>query len=127
MAVTTLQPASPSDKRGSLSLTLALRYVLLFVLAIIFLFPIVFMLVSSLKPNAQLLSDTGSLRAFLPIGDISLGNYLAVFKRVPMLRFVSNSVLVSALTVLGYDAAQFNGWLLAGMHALEWQGPGAGC
>jgi ABC-type glycerol-3-phosphate transport system permease component len=49
-----------------------LRYLVLVLIALIFVFPIVFMLVSSLKPDLQLLSDTSSLRAFLPIGDVSL-------------------------------------------------------
>ena len=42
------------------SLTLIGRYTLLIVVALIFLFPIVFMLVSSLKPDLQLLRDSGS-------------------------------------------------------------------
>ena len=76
------------------------RYMLLCVLAVIFLFPIVFMLVSSLKPNAQLLTDSTSLNAFLPIGDISFNNYRAAFERVPTLRFITNSVIVTTATVL---------------------------
>ncbi len=76
------------------------RYLLLSLLALIFLFPIVYMLVSSLKPTAQLLHDSASLRAFLPIGDISLHNYSAAFVRAPTLRFISNSILVTTITVL---------------------------
>ena len=83
--------------QGWLSLV---RYLLLSLLALIFLFPIVFMLVSSLKPTEQLLHDSASLRAFLPIGDISLHNYNAAFVRAPTLRFISNSVLVTTITVL---------------------------
>jgi multiple sugar transport system permease protein len=78
----------------------AWRYALLVLVALIFVFPIVFMIVSSLKPDAQLLADTGSLRAFLPVGDISLGNYFAAFQRAPVALFVFNSVLVTSLTVI---------------------------
>ena len=46
-------------------------------------FPLLFMVMSSLKPDAQLLRDTASIRAFLPVGDISLDNYDAMFERVP--------------------------------------------
>ena len=53
-------------------------------LAVFFLFPLVFMFVSSLKPDGQILSDIGSLRAFLPVGDISFDNYFGVFDRVPV-------------------------------------------
>ncbi|MEM8849132.1 MAG: carbohydrate ABC transporter permease [Pseudomonadota bacterium] len=57
------------------------------------------MLVSSLKPDQQLLADTGSLRAFLPVGDISLDNYRDAFARAPIGRFVFNSILVTVVTV----------------------------
>ena len=76
------------------------RYALLTAVALIFCFPLVFMVVSSLKPDLQLLTDTGSVRAFLPVGDISLDNYFAAFKRAPVALFVFNSVFVTGLTVL---------------------------
>ena len=53
-------------------LQLVARYAVLTLVAVIFAFPLVFMLVSSLKPDDQLLRDTASLRAFLPVGDLSL-------------------------------------------------------
>ena len=56
-------------------LRLAVRYLVLSLVAAVFVFPLIFMVVSSLKPDPQLLRDTGSLRAFLPVGDISLDNY----------------------------------------------------
>lgn len=86
-----------SDNHG---LRLAVRYVVLILIAVIFVFPLVFMIVSSLKPDQQLLGDTASLRAFLPVGDISLDNYADAFKRAPVLLFVFNSVLVTGVTVL---------------------------
>lgn len=76
------------------------RYALLVAVAFIFVFPLVFMIISSLKPDLQLLTDTESLRAFLPVGDISLDNYWAAFKRAPVGLFVFNSVLVTSVTVL---------------------------
>lgn len=79
---------------------LAVRYAVLTLIAIIFVFPLVFMLTSSLKPDAQLLADTSSLRAFLPVGDISLDNYFAAFRRAPVATFVFNSVLVTGVTVV---------------------------
>ena len=60
-------------------LLLVSRYLVLGLVAAIFLFPLIFMMVSSLKPDAQLLADTSSLRAFLPVGDVSLDNYFAAF------------------------------------------------
>ena len=86
-----------SDNNG---LRLAVRYAVLGIIAIIFVFPLVFMLMSSLKPSAQLLADTASLRAFLPVGDISLNNYVAAFQRAPVGLFIMNSVIVTGITVI---------------------------
>jgi multiple sugar transport system permease protein len=75
-------------------------YIVLVIIALIFIFPIVFMFISSLKPNLQLLSDTSSLRAFLPVGDISLNNYREAFERAPVGRFLFNSVFTTIVTVV---------------------------
>jgi len=76
------------------------RYAVLGLVAVIFVFPLLFMAMSSLKPDQQLLSDTNSLRAFLPVGDISLQNYTDAFERAPIGVFVFNSVLITGVTVL---------------------------
>ncbi|MDG1407052.1 MAG: carbohydrate ABC transporter permease [Paracoccaceae bacterium] len=89
--------AISSDNRG---LRLVMRYTVLTLIAIIFVFPLVFMVMSSFKPDLQLLRDTSSIRAFLPVGDISLNNYFDAFDRAPVGLFVFNSVLVTGLTVL---------------------------
>ena len=86
-----------ADNRG---LRLAVRYAVLILIAAIFVFPLVFMLMSSFKPDQQLLRDTSSFAAFLPIGDISLENYFDAFKRAPVGLFIFNSVLVTGVTVL---------------------------
>jgi multiple sugar transport system permease protein len=69
------------------------------VLVIFFAFPIVFMLISSFKPDAQIFADLTSIKAILPVGDISLDNYRGVFDRVPAERLLFNSVLISLVTV----------------------------
>lgn len=89
--------ALSADNHG---LRLIVRYAVLTIIAIIFCFPLVFMLMSSLKPDQQLLSDTGSLRAFLPVGDISLNNYFDAFERAPVALFVMNSIIVTGTTVI---------------------------
>ncbi|MCF6100494.1 carbohydrate ABC transporter permease [Mesorhizobium muleiense] len=81
-------------------LRLFVRYLVLCLIALIFVFPLVFMINSSFKPDSQLLADTSSLRAFLPVGDISLNNYFGAFRRAPVGLFVLNSVLVTGVTVL---------------------------
>jgi len=86
-----------ADNHG---LRLATRYAVLSLIAVVFIFPLVFMVMSSLKPDQQLLEDSGNLRAFLPVGDISLNNYFAAFERAPVVTFVFNSVVVTGVTVL---------------------------
>lgn len=103
-----------SQLRRPRDLAMISRYFLLCVFAIFFLFPIVFMVVSSLKPDEQLLRDTSSLRAFVPYGDISLDNYSAVFDRVPAARFIANSIAVAAITVsLGLVVNSMAGFALS--------------
>jgi multiple sugar transport system permease protein len=76
------------------------QYLLLSWIALIFVFPIIFMVVSSLKPDLQLLRDSASFRAFLPVGDISFENYESAFGRAPIIRFLFNSVLITAVTLV---------------------------
>ncbi|WP_374626452.1 carbohydrate ABC transporter permease [Devosia sp.] len=80
-------------------LRLVVRYTVLALIALIFVFPLVFMIMSSFKPDQQLLQDTKSFAAFLPVGDISLDNYFDAFRRAPVGLFVLNSVIVTGVTV----------------------------
>ena len=101
MAVKTMDPPNtPVPLSERYDYTVIGNYTLLILLAFVFIFPIVFMLVSSLKPDDQLLRDTSSLRAFIPVGDISFENYTGAFNRVPIERFVFNSTFVTAVTVI---------------------------
>lgn len=91
-------------------------------LAVFFLFPLVFMFVSSLKPDGQILSDVGGWRAFLPVGDISFRNYSGVFDRVPIGRFLLNSLFVTAVVVgAGLVVNSMAGFALS---RLRWTGRG---
>jgi multiple sugar transport system permease protein len=75
-------------------------YVGRIILVVFFAFPIVFMFMSSLKPDDQIFGDLGSIKAFLPVGKISFHNYGTVFDTVPAGRFLINSILLSGLTVV---------------------------
>jgi multiple sugar transport system permease protein len=95
-------------------------YVPMTLLSVFFLFPVVFMLVSSLKPDTQIFEDVDGIAAFLPVGDISLTNYSGVFDRVPAARFLINSVFVTAcIVVLGLLVNSMAGFALSRM---EWRG-----
>ena len=69
-------------------------------LVVFFAFPLVFMFMSSLKPDEQIFADLDSFRAFLPVGRISLANYTGVFQTVPAGRFLLNSIVITTLIVL---------------------------
>lgn len=78
-----------------------LTYVLMTVLAVFFLFPIVFMLVSSIKSvETQVTADMSSLYAFIPRGDLGLTNYYDVFAQLEFGRLMLNSTFIMVLTVL---------------------------
>lgn len=92
-------------------------------LVLVFALPIVFMLVSSLKPDLQIFADLGSWRAFAPVGDISADNYIGVFGRVPFWQFLANSIFIAAVTVvLGIIINSMAAFALA---RLRWRGRGA--
>jgi len=96
MTTTTAPPQSRHRSPGRTTGLYAVRVAL----AAFFAFPIVFMFVSSLKPDQQIFADLDSARAFLPVGDISLENYRTTFDTVPATRFLMNSIAIAAVTVV---------------------------
>jgi multiple sugar transport system permease protein len=68
-------------------------------LSLLFGLPLLFMIISSFKPDIQIFSDLGSLRAFVPVGDLTLENYVGVFERVPFAQFIMNSIIITVSTV----------------------------
>jgi multiple sugar transport system permease protein len=79
----------------------ALMYALMTLLAFFFLFPLVFMLVSSIKNDEmQVTGDMSSLNAFVPRGDLGFQNYTDVFQQLEFGRLMFNSVLIVGLTVV---------------------------
>jgi multiple sugar transport system permease protein len=93
----------------------ALYYLLMILLAVFFLFPTVFMVVSSLKTNeGQLLQDLSTLNAFIPYGNISLQNYSDASQRLPFALYMVNSVLiVTSIVVLGLFVNSLTAYALA--------------
>jgi multiple sugar transport system permease protein len=76
-------------------------YLLHALLVLFFLFPLLFMGVSAFKGDElQLLQDMGTLRAFLPVGELSLQNFRDVADRTRFDLAFWNSVGVVGLTVL---------------------------
>jgi multiple sugar transport system permease protein len=68
--------------------------------AMLFAFPLIFMVVSSFKSDGEIMNDLGSLKSFLPMGDLSFENYRQVFSRVPVMTFLMNSIVITLVTVV---------------------------
>ena len=96
-----------------------LSYLLLALLAGLFIAPVLFMFIGSLKPEDRVLTEAGSLLAFVP-GDWDWRNYRDVFERVNFIRYLLNSLLITSLVVLlGLLVNSMAGYAFA---RLEWFG-----
>ena len=86
---------SATKKFGAL-----LSYLVLVFFSVLFIFPVLFMVMSSFKDNPSIFSDLRSLRAFLPVGEVSLENFKYIFERGNILLYFRNSMIVSGVTVV---------------------------
>ena len=77
-----------------------LSYLGMSVLAVLFLFPLVFMFVGSLKPDASVIADGDSWRAFIPTQFVT-SNYGDAIERALFAQSFVNSILISACVVVG--------------------------
>jgi len=104
---------------GRRMLTTGLRYAALLLLAVLFVSPILLMVVGSLKPEARVLVEAGSLKAFVP-GEWDLRNYRDVFARVAFGRYLFNSLFITGMVVLaGMVVNSLAGYAFA---RLAWRG-----
>jgi multiple sugar transport system permease protein len=100
---------------------LLLTYILLILLTFFFIFPLLFMIVSSFKAsNLQIFSDLRSLRAFLPVGDLTLANYQSVFNNSNFPRYLMNSLLITGIIMA--LALWINSMAAYALSRLRWPG-----
>lgn len=92
-----------------------IKYIILSIGAFIILFPIIWMISASLKPNSEVMTIPINL---MP-SEIRWENYILPFTQRPFFRFFANSLIVaSSITVInlffsalaGYGLAKFNFW-----------------
>jgi multiple sugar transport system permease protein len=87
---------------------LAVFFMLLFSL------PLLFMFSSSLKDPQAIFADVKSWRAFFPVGEVNLDQYLGVFERLPLWQFMFNSIFISAtVVILGLFVNSLAGYAIA--------------
>lgn len=81
--------------------------------ALIFVSPLIWMVSSSLKPESGIFKGLNSLSTFIPQG-ASLNNYLEVFQRINMWKFIGNSLFyVLVIIVLDLLVNSICGYALA--------------
>jgi multiple sugar transport system permease protein len=126
---TTLTPAEPIATRhgptaaGRRRGWAALQYAIMLVFAAFFLFPLIYMVMSSLKSDDAVLSSADSLDAFSPAPTVGLENYSDAIDRASLLRVFFNSVVISMSIVgLGLIVNSLFGYALA---RLRFRGRGA--
>jgi multiple sugar transport system permease protein len=114
-ATETQTAAVPSLKKQR-QVSLIVQYAVMVVLAAFFLFPLVYMYVSSLKADTSVLADSDSLRAFVPEPFVGLENYSDAVERASVFRVFLNSTLISGFIVgLGLIVNSVFGYALARM------------
>jgi multiple sugar transport system permease protein len=111
---------APVDLHLRRRLGTVLTYALLVILALAFVFPLLFMLSASFKTNDAIFADLRSLRAFVPVGELTLDNYAAVFTRSLFSRFLFNSLLIATITVAAN--LLFNSMAAYALSRLAWPG-----
>ncbi len=95
-------------------LNLILQYIAMVLLAAFFLFPLIYMYVSSFKPDNVVLADSGSLAAFVPSPNVGLENYSDAIERASVFRSFFNSLIISGSIVgLGLIINSLFGYSLA--------------
>ncbi|MCI9105333.1 MAG: carbohydrate ABC transporter permease [Lachnospiraceae bacterium] len=93
--------------------------VILLVLSLFFLFPVVWMLANSFKPDAAITADMNTVAAFIPPvpGGGFLDNYLSILTNTNFLRYMANTLFYAAvLIVCGIVVNGLAGYALAKIH-----------
>ena len=88
----------------------------LIVLSLFFLFPIIWMLANSFKPDAQITADMNTAAAFIPpaLSGSFFDNYISILTNTHFLRYMLNTLFYAAvLIVLGIIVNGLAGYALA--------------
>ena len=92
-----------------------LMFILLTMIALVFMFPLIWMLVSSFKDDAGIFSDITGLKAFLPSFKAEVFfNYQEVLGRIPLVKAMLNSLsYIVVVIVLGLIVNSMAGYAFA--------------
>ena len=89
-----MHTAMSRQRRFILTSVLYAAYLLV---AFFFISPIVYLFVSAFKNDTQIITDMSTLRAFLPVGQLSLDNFYEIISKVHFFKFFKNSAIVAII------------------------------
>ncbi|MFC0215240.1 carbohydrate ABC transporter permease [Paenibacillus chartarius] len=93
--------------------SIAVLYSLNIVISLLFIVPLLWMIVSSFKPENRIFADLSSIKAILPV-DFTLDNYIKAFQRIPMMKYLFNSLFyVTVIGLCGLGVNSICGYALA--------------
>lgn len=96
-----------------------LVYLCLIIMVVTFVAPVTLMVVGSFKPDASVLIEAGSLKAFFP-DEISGQNYSDVLRRVDFIRYLLNSLVIAgSIVVVGLIVNSMAAYAFSRM---QWRG-----
>ena len=74
----------------------------LLVLSVFFLFPVIWMLANSFKPDAAITADMNTIAAFIPpaLNGNFLDNYVSIITDTSFLRYMGNTLLYAAILII---------------------------
>jgi multiple sugar transport system permease protein len=113
-----LKPATTKVRRRRTGL--AGTYLLMGGFALYFAFPLLFMVMSAFKRRLAIFADAHSIRAFLPVGDVSLENFRFILFDTHFLLYLSNSVFIALTTVAA--GIVVNSMLAFALCRMNWRG-----
>lgn len=76
--------------------------IVLLVLSICFLFPVIWMLANSFKPDAAITADMNSIAAFIPPAPDGsfFDNYISIITNTSFLRYMANTLIYAAILIV---------------------------
>ena len=89
-------------------------------IGLVFIAPLLFMLISSFKSDAEIFSHLNHWSAYLPSSSWSMRNYTAVFEKSDLPSFLLNSALIATLVVVG--GVIINSMLAYSIARMRWRG-----
>lgn len=75
-------------------------HAILIVSSLLFLFPMVWMIINSFKPESVIMDNLNSLQTFLPSMEYTLGNYYRVMFEYNILQYMSNTLIYALFAMI---------------------------